>query len=216
MQPPDPNLEAAEGQIAPEHEADALASLVGSRICHDMANPVGAIANGVELVTLGGISADGPEVSLVADSVAHATARLRFYRVTYGVAGSRQMLGPGETRKLLSDAYGKTRLSVHWDITGDQPRALVKLAFLLLQCAEVALPRGGTARVSIQKDRWRIEAAAERIATNPALFALLAGGPIPLSLPPSQVQFALAPRAAASLERTIGFEDGAGKIALGF
>lgn len=216
MQPPDSTTEPADGHVDPENEAATLASLVGSRICHDMANPVGAIANGVELLTLGGVAPDGPEVALVSDSVHHATSRLRLYRVAFGVAGPRHLLGPGETRKLLSDAYASTRLSINWDISGDQPRPVVKLAFLLLQCAEVALPRGGNARVSVKGKQWSIEGRAERIAVNPSLFGLLAGGPIPLSLPPGQVQFVLAPRTAASLGRTIHHEVGDGKFTLTF
>lgn len=216
MQPPVSSSEQADGHVDPENEAATLASLVGSRICHDMANPVGAISNGVELLTLGGVVPDGPEAALVADSVHHATSRLRFYRVAFGMAGSRHLLGPGETRRLLTDAYGSTRLSIHWDIAGDQPRPLVKLAFLLLQCTEVALPRGGNARVSLRGERWSIEGRAERIAVNPDLFGLLSGGPIPLSLPPGQVQFVLAPRAAASIGRRISHQAGDGRVTLSF
>ncbi|WP_281982155.1 hypothetical protein [Thalassorhabdomicrobium marinisediminis] len=37
-----------------------LHALVGSRICHDLINPLGAIGNGIELLGLTGVGA-GPE-----------------------------------------------------------------------------------------------------------------------------------------------------------
>ena len=45
-----------------------LASLIASRICHDLISPVGAIANGLELMSLGGASNGGPELALVTES----------------------------------------------------------------------------------------------------------------------------------------------------
>ena len=38
-----------------------LAALVGSRICHDLISPIGAIGNGVELLMMEG-AAKGPEM----------------------------------------------------------------------------------------------------------------------------------------------------------
>mgnify|MGYP000296592635 CR=1 FL=1 len=45
-----------------------LNDLIGSRICHDLISPIGAIGNGVELLGLTG--PPSPEVRLIADSVA--------------------------------------------------------------------------------------------------------------------------------------------------
>lgn len=202
--------------LAPTDEADTLAALIGSRICHDLVNPVGAISNGVELIAMGGAAPDGPELALVSDSVAHASARLRFYRVAFGVAGPNQMLGRSETALILADSFGGTRLAVDWGVQGDQPRAEVKIAFLLLQCIEAALPRGGEAHVSVAGGRWRIEATAERIKDDPALWSVLGGGALPPALRPAEVQFALAPRAAAGIGRTIEAKLGASAITITF
>ena len=56
-----------------------LAQMVGSRLCHDLISPLGAIGNGVELLEMSpdfpGIS-DSPELRLIAESVAAARARM--------------------------------------------------------------------------------------------------------------------------------------------
>lgn len=188
--------------LAPEAEAAALAALIGSRICHDLANPIGAIANGVELLQMGGAGPGSPEMELVADSVAHAAARLRFFRIAYGTPGA-GTLGRAETELVLTEATRGSRFRPLWSVPGDQPRALVRLAFVVLQCAEAALPRGGEAEVTLAGDRWRVEARGERLAHDAGLWALLGGGPLPAALKPAELQFALAPRAAAPLGRRI-------------
>jgi histidine phosphotransferase ChpT len=197
-------------------EADALAALIGSRICHDLVSPVGAISNGVELIGMGGCDTDGPEMQLVADSVAHASARLRFFRIAYGAASDGQRQGRTETELVLADSYRGTRLALTWGVAGDQPRTLTKVVFLLLQCIEAALPRGGEVHVSEAGGQWRIEAKAERINAHPALWALLDGRAMPPSLRPADVQFALAPRAAARIGRRIEAGIGTDGITLTF
>jgi histidine phosphotransferase ChpT len=62
-----------------------LTSLIGSRICHDLISPLGAIGNGVELLAMSEV-AKGPEMSLIAESVENANARIRFFRVAFGAA----------------------------------------------------------------------------------------------------------------------------------
>ena len=47
--------------------AQTLADLVGSRLCHDLVNPLGAIGNGVELIDMTG-SVRGPKMDLIRDA----------------------------------------------------------------------------------------------------------------------------------------------------
>ena len=72
-----------------------LAALVGSRICHDLISPIGAIGNGVELMMMDRASAS-PELALIAESVASANARIRYFRVAFGTAGADQRIARSE------------------------------------------------------------------------------------------------------------------------
>lgn len=60
--------------------------LLCSRLCHDLVSPVGAISNGVELLTEMGPDAEA--LTLVGQSAQAAANRLKFYRVAYGAAGA--------------------------------------------------------------------------------------------------------------------------------
>ena len=81
-----------------------LSALLGSRICHDLISPLGAIANGVELLQMSGAAAS-PEVALIAESVANANARIRFFRVAYGIASAGQRVGRRVRAIELAPAY---------------------------------------------------------------------------------------------------------------
>ena len=167
-----------------------LAALLGSRICHDLISPLGAIGNGVELLSLDG---DGqrPEVALIAQSVAAANARIRFLRVAFGVAGDDQRLGRPEILGLLRDWTDGGRLAVDWQVTGDHPRRVVRRAFLALMCAESALPFGGTINVQRNAGDWHLSATGRRLRIDPAPWACLTDPAAPVALAPPLVQFGL-------------------------
>lgn len=179
-----------------------LAALIGSRICHDLISPIGAIANGLELLDLSG-AADGPEMALIADSAGNAGARIRFFRIAYGAAGD-QSLGRADTVSVLHDLTRGGRLQVDWAVTGDRARAQVRLAFLALQCCETAMPFGGTVRIDHDADGWSVAGRADRLSVDPGLWSGLArtGAPPP-NLTPALVQFALLPQLAADIGRTV-------------
>ncbi|RFP89033.1 histidine phosphotransferase [Rhodobacteraceae bacterium 63075] len=181
-----------------------LARLVGSRICHDIISPVGAISNGMELIELTG-TAGSPEMSLISDSVAGANARIRFYRIALGLASSEQMIGPSEITGILSAFYRDTRLDCAWQAEGDVPRDEAQAVFLALLCAAAALPSGGQLDVAREGPGWRITGAADTMRLHAPLWDMLAGAGNP-SVQPSEVQFAMLPVCTAALGRNLGYE----------
>lgn len=104
-----------------------LAALIGSRICHDLISPIGAIGNGVELLMMDG-AAQTPELALIAESVASADARIRFFRVAYGAASGNQRIARGEVAGIIADMTRGGRLQVEWISSMELSRREVKLA----------------------------------------------------------------------------------------
>ncbi len=192
-----------------------LATLVGSRICHDLISPVGAVANGLELLELAG-TARGEEFDLVADSVGDADARIRFMRIAYGTA-SDQPIGRAEVTAILAALGRSGRVQVDWAVAGDAPRSEVQLAFLALQCLETALPRGGRVRVEMQGDaRWALTGQGPKLTMEPELWGRLSDDEPRPGLTPAQVQFALLPQAAARLGRRVQVMPAEGGLTIGF
>ena len=169
-----------------------LATLVGSRICHDLISPIGAIGNGLELLSL--TDGDtGAEMALINDSVENANARIRFYRIAYGAASSDQTLSSQEVLSFISVLARGGRFTYFWQVAEDRPRREVRCALLLLQCLEAAMPVGGDIHVRYVDDHWIISAESLRFKIDACLWDHLAVGNLPKSYSASQVQFALVP-----------------------
>jgi len=191
-----------------------LATLVGSRVCHDLISPIGAVQNGVELLEMAR-TVDGPELELIADSVKSASTRARFFRIAYGGA-SAQMLGRAEVTGVIDDFNTTGRLNIDWQVDIPQPRALVRLAFLALQCCEAAMPLGGSVTVALEGDTWVLTAEGRRVQIDPTFWEDLMAHPDLDALTPAQVQFALVPLAAEGLGRKVVGETSEGGLSIRF
>lgn len=201
--------------VNPQTPTPDLVATVASRICHDLIGPIGAIVNGLELMDMAGSVIPGPERELIADSADSASARLRFFRIAFGAAGS-QVIGRSDIETLLGQIGRDSRMQVRWQPAGDQPRSTVKLAFLALLCCEAALPRGGEAHVIAAEGSWTVAASGERVAVDPALWGWLDGAGEAEALIPAKVQFALLPLAADQDGRQVRAERDATSLTLRF
>ena len=178
-------------------EKSDLAALIGSRICHDLISPIGAIGNGVELMLMDN-AGSSPELALISESVANANARIRFFRVAYGVASSDQRIAKTEIISILTDITRGSRLIYAWNTPTDLSRREVRLAFLMLQCLETAMAYGGRVQVDRDEAGWRMVAEAPRLKLDAALWDAFARQEAPDGIGAGHVHFALA---AVELER---------------
>lgn len=130
-----------------------LAALVSSRICHDVINPISAIANGLELL---GEEPDAAmreaAMDLIRKSTAQASAKIQFARLAFGAGGSAgSEIDLGDAEKVARDFIaGSGKHQLTW--TGPAatlPKDKVKLLLNLVALGIVALPRGGMVEIEI-------------------------------------------------------------------
>jgi len=183
-------------------ETPDLTALLGSRICHDLISPIGAIGNGVELLMMDG-STRGPEIALIAESVANANARIRFFRIAFGAASADQRIGRAEVTSILSDLTRGGRLVIDWQSPPDLPRPAAKLAFLLIQCLESALAFGGRITVVAGATGWTLTGQAPRMKVDADLWRLLSNRNATPAITAAQVHFALVPEALRRHKRAL-------------
>lgn len=125
-----------------------LAELLAARLCHDLASPLAAIDNGLELMTdpdFGDVAQAG---ELVGDSVRQAVASLNFLRAAYGSAGA--MLGDPHYLQEVAESWLTRRgIALNWNIgtAGLRPE-LGRLLLNLLALGGESLPRGGALTLS--------------------------------------------------------------------
>ena len=191
-----------------------LAALIGSRICHDLISPVGAINNGLELLEMSGAMA-GPELELISDSVLNANARIRFFRIAFGAAGDQQM-GRAEVVSVLDDLAKAGRMKYQWDHPEGCSRSEVRLAFLAALCLETALPYGGTIKISGRDGAWSASGEGRKIAVEAGLWGHLDGSDTANAVTPALVQFAMLPAAAQEAARKISFDNTAETVNIQF
>lgn len=192
-----------------------LVALLGSRICHDLISPIGAIGNGVELLMMDGATM-GPEIALISESVANANARIRFFRVAFGASSTDQRIGRPEVLAILSDLTRGGRLSIDWRGPADLPRREVKLAFLLIQCLESAMAFGGRITVDHSDGRWTLLAEATKLKHDADWWEILANRRAKADLTAALVHFALAPVEAQRQNRPLSADVGQTEIRISF
>lgn len=131
-----------------------LASLMSSKLCHDVIGPIGAVCNGIELLQ-DEDSADmrAQATELVSGSAGEASARLQFYRLAFGLAGSMGTeISLREARNLSRGymAYGKVALDWPDEEGGAEnlPKDVVKILCNLVAIMAGALPRGGDLKIA--------------------------------------------------------------------
>ncbi len=127
-------------------EDTALAALISSKICHDLAGQIGAINNGLEL-----LEEENDEdtryyaLELIQNSAKAAWAQLDFNRLAFGVASSLGAVVPLAHVEQVARRYienGKRRL--HWQANvQDVEKEHAKLLLALLAVSLTALPSGG-------------------------------------------------------------------------
>jgi histidine phosphotransferase ChpT len=192
-----------------------LPALIGSRICHDLISPIGAIGNGVELLMMGPAGA-GPELALVAESVTNANARIRFFRLAFGAAGRDQRIARAEVAAILADLTRGGRLQADLAAPTDLSRAEAKLVCLAFLCLETAMAYGGRISIARTDQRWIATGRAPRLKVDPELWEVLSNPAAGSAISPAQVQFALLPDEAARHGRRLTVEVRDGEIRLGF
>lgn len=183
------------------HNSVELSALIGSRICHDLISPIGAIGNGLELLQMG--LPPSPELCLIAESVENANARVRFFRVAFGKAGEGQSVTLQEINTVLRDISKGARITVEYqsDIAPDRPS--LRAAFLAVMCLENAMPLGGEITIHHDGSNWSLTGRGRRIQLDEAIWPLLQATPVtPLEVSAGQVQFALLPGLLTQLGRT--------------
>lgn len=193
-----------------------LTALLGSRICHDLISPLGAIGNGVELLLMSGGTAT-PEMALISESVSAANARIRFFRIAFGAAAADQRVGRPEIAGILADITRGARLAIDWRPEGDQARREVKLAFLALLCVEAAMPWGGTVTVTQAGRDWRLSGKAHRLRRDGLPWPILsAGAADPQDVSAAEVQFPLLRAEALRQGRPLACRIGEAEVAIAF
>jgi histidine phosphotransferase ChpT len=188
-----------------------FASLLCSRLCHDLLSPVGALNNGIELLS----DEHDPEMrarclDLLSESARASANKLKFFRLAFGAAGGfADEVDTREARVAIEGLFGGDgRTQLGWMV--DEPtmsKSALKVLLNLVLIAGDALVRGGRLDVGAEKHENGLDivirAEGTRIVLDPELKKVLAG---------EIAEDAIAPRAAAAWLTHCLVAEGGGEV----
>lgn len=167
-----------------------LASLLCSRLCHDLLSPVGALTNGLELLA----EEKDPVMrqkcfELLEQSATASANKLRFFRLAFGAAGGFGEMVPVAEARALIDALvaANPRITVQWSMADETPpKSAIKTLLNLSMIGIEALVRGGVLDIAGEvrahgasgaglASELVIRASGPRIAFDPLVAQALAG-----------------------------------------
>jgi histidine phosphotransferase ChpT len=188
-----------------------FASLLCSRLCHDLLSPVGALNNGIELLA----DEHDPEMrarclDLLGESARASANKLKFFRLAFGAAGGfADEVDTREARVAIEGLFGgEGRIQLGWMV--DDPtmsKSALKILLNLVLIAGDALVRGGRLDVGAEKHAGGLDivirAEGSRIVLDPELKSVVIG---------ESSEDNIAPRAAAAWLVHCLVQEGGGQV----
>ena len=167
------------------HPTDSIefASLLCSRLCHDLLSPVGALNNGLELMA----DETDPEMrarclELLTDSARTSANKLKFFRLAFGSAGGfGDAVPPHEARVAIEGMFATAgRVQVGWLVEEQLlDKLAAKIMLNLALIAGEALVRGGRLDIGAETrpgvTEIVVRAEGPKVVLDPDLRAALAG-----------------------------------------
>lgn len=156
-----------------------LSSLLASRLCHDLINPIGAIGSGLEVL-------EEPEMDqamkdaaldLIRSGGRKSVGLLKFARLAYGAAGGFDAEIPmDEAAAALKEVYEWAKADLDWRLPGaPKPKDIVKIILILCHAAADCVPRGGVVSIRELDGDYVIEARGPRMILQDDLVRAVRG-----------------------------------------
>ncbi len=130
-----------------------FSALLCSRLCHDLISPVGAIANGLEILGDEDDSEMQAEVMKLLNQSAEVTsAKLKFFRLSFGSAGGfGEMVPLSEAENAVKGLYASGNINLLWQSdVGVMDKNALKIMLNMIMLAGESLVRGGSLLVDIK------------------------------------------------------------------
>ncbi|MEG9884175.1 MAG: histidine phosphotransferase family protein [Hyphomicrobiales bacterium] len=164
-----------------------------------MASPVGAVANGLEVLR----DDDDEEMralalKLMSNSVKRANGVLQFCRMAFGTSGSAgAMIATGEAERTVRDFLDEEKFALSWRIAPElRPKAEIRLLLNMILPARDCIPYGGAIDVSRGESGLTARASGRNACISEAASSILQGRAVAGDLGPRWVTLYYAARLA--------------------
>ncbi len=163
--------------MALERIDSRILELMASRLCHEFVGPVGAVANGVELIEETNNALAEEALGMVGTSARELASRIKFYRVAYGFSGlSSNNLA--ELRSLALAIFENGNAKLNWPMPPMAPQledGEGKLVLNMIALAKGALSRSGEVLVDIEGEELIVKVQGKAVGLAEDLINAITG-----------------------------------------
>ena len=182
-----------------------ISNIVASRICHDIISPIGAIHDGLELISItASLDVKSPEMALIHDRCQDARTRIEFFRVVFGTYQTGQMMDTLKVQSIADAIYTAPSFDLCWHLESAIDRTWAQVIYMGLMCVERQLNLGGTIDVTADTDHIKSTATSERPTVAHPGWERLSSDLDELPAP-ADVQFHLLPNIAGAYGFAVEF-----------
>jgi len=137
-----------------------ISELLMSKLCHDLAGPIGAVNNGVELLKDPRPDLHAESIELVETSASEAVARLLYFRHAYGPVRNSAGTAMATIKDLVHNFYKNKQITFIWpEMHGDADSMnlikndMAKLMLNIILIVAGGLIHGGNITIKIKNQR---------------------------------------------------------------
>lgn len=197
----------------------AYTSLLATRLCHDLASPIGAISNTADLMKEFGEQQSMEDVDMVARTAARASQMLQFYRLVFGrCVPDDPGIEVGRFVELCRSQEVPNRIGLTFggQDSGSLTRPVAQVGGLMLMVGRAVLGLRGELRLMLPTtgaDLPQVAAKGERVALPDDLHEVLTDDSVQVS-DPSKLEFALLCQAMRAVDADLSVSLGPQHVSL--
>lgn len=149
-----------------------ISELLCTKLCHDLAGPIGAVNNGIDFFDFEGKHMQDKALELIKLSSKQAVNRLTFFRQAYGTVGDDTEIHFAELKGLIMKYIEDTKLSLDFKLSTDGEgldAVSSRVGKILLNAIVIAtgiIMNNGLMTVSISEINNKIKLTIEANATS--------------------------------------------------
>jgi len=151
--------------------ATDLASLISSRICHDLISPIGALNTAIEVLD----DTESKEMhedalKLIKLAASEASAKLSYLRIALGTnSTSKGVMNLDKLKLITENMFNTEKFSFNWDVSEIKlEKSIARILLNILMLAIQSIPRGGEVTIKIEEksDKLKLVTSANGIKSR--------------------------------------------------
>ena len=151
--------------------ATDLASLISSRICHDLISPIGALNTAIEVLD----DTESKEMhedalKLIKLAASEASAKLSYLRIALGTnSTSKGVMNLDKLKLITENMFNTEKFSFTWDMSEIKlEKSIARILLNILMLSIQSIPRGGKVTIKIEEksDKLKLVTSANGIKSR--------------------------------------------------